>query len=239
MEIWEVVLIAVSLAMDALAVSVCKGLAEGKLNFKGIALCGLWFGAFQAIMPLIGFAFASIFSTYIKFITPWISFALLALLGVKTIIEAIKERNSCACKNIPTKDSSCGCKKSTEDVSCGCNKSAEDVSCAKQGSAYSISKMFVLAVATSIDALAIGVTFAFNGVTFGVDTLSNVWLFIAIIGGITLIITSLGNAVGSLVGSAFGKKFNFISELLGGIILCALAVKFLVEGIIDVSSIVI
>ena len=202
MQIWEIILIAFSLAMDALAVSVCKGLAGGKPSARGMILCGVWFGVFQAIMPLVGFACASIYSSYIKFITPWISFALLAFLGVKAIIEAIKERK---CQT--------SCRLAT----------------------YGAKEMALLAIATSIDALAVGVTFAFNGVSFALTTLNNIWLFILLIGVITLIVTAFGNLLGALVGRRLGDKFNFITALLGGIILCALAIKFLVTGIIEIS----
>lgn len=195
-------LIAVGLAMDALAVSLCKGLASGNIKIKNMLICGAWFGAFQAIMPLIGFSLASIFSAYIKFITPWISFALLMFLGVKMIIEAVKERNDEG----------------------------------KEQSDYGFVTMLLLAVATSIDALAVGVTFAFNGATFDITMPGNIWLYIAIIGAATFLIAAAGNAVGSTLGAVIGLRFKLLAGLLGGIILCAIGVRFLVTGIIDVTT---
>ncbi len=203
MTIAEVILIAVGLAMDALAVSLCKGLADGKIKIKNMLICGAWFGIFQAVMPLIGFSLASIFSDNIRFITPWISFALLLLLGVKMIVEAIKERKSLS-----------------EDKS-----------------DYGFTTMFLLAVATSIDALAVGVTFAFNGATFDITVANNIWLYITIIGAATFAIAAAGNAVGSVLGAVIGLKFKFFAGLLGGVILCAIGVRFLVTGIIDVTTV--
>lgn len=209
MGILEVILIAVGLAMDAFAVSVCKGLAGGKIKWKNMLTCGLWFGAFQTLMPLIGFALASTFASYVAFVAPWVSFALLAILGVKMIIEAVKERHN-AC---------------------------DGDECAVGRSAYAARIMLPLAVATSIDALAVGVTFALGGVTFDITSLSNIWLYIGIIGVMSFTISAAGNAVGGGLSSAFGVRFKFFAALLGGVILCALGVKFLIEGIIDVTTV--
>ena len=96
--------------------------------------------------------------------------------------------------------------------------------------------MLLAAIATSIDALAVGVTFAFNDVSYSILTLNNIWLYTAIIGVVTFVISAAGNAIGGGLGAAFGIRFKFIAELIGGIILLGLGVKFLVEGIIAVSS---
>ena len=205
MGLLEVILMAVGLAMDALAVSVCKGLAGGKAKLRYSLICGLWFGGFQTLMPLIGFALASTFASYVAFVAPWVSFALLAFLGVKMIIEGVRERND----------------------ACG------DDECTVGRSAYGFSVMLPLAVATSIDALAVGVTFALGGVSYDVTVLSNIWLYVGIIGIISFVISASGNAAGGGLGAAFGVKFKFLASILGGVILCALGVKFLVEGMID------
>ena len=94
--------------------------------------------------------------------------------------------------------------------------------------AYSFKAMIILALATSIDALAVGITFAFNGVSYSIMQLSNIWLFIGIIGVITFIIASAGNTVGTLEGKAFGEKFGFLAQIIGGVILIGLGVKFLI-----------
>lgn len=209
MQIWEVFLIALGLSADAFAASVVKGLANGKISARGMLVCGLWFGLFQAGMPLIGYALASLFSSYIEMITPWISFSLLAFLGVKMIVESILSRR---------------------------RKEADDVEPKTAKKPYGFGEMLMLAVATSIDALAVGVTFAFNGVVFDITQLHNIWLYIGITGIVTFVLSAAGNGAGSALGSAFGKKFGFVAELIGGAILCALAVKFLVTGIVDLAA---
>lgn len=228
MDITEVVLLAVSLAMDAMAVSVCKGLAGGKVKFTKMLLCGVWFGVFQMIMPLIGFALVGIFANYIaeylKFITPWISFALLVFLGVKMIIEGIKERNVA-----PTHETDDAAK--ADGKADGNGKQRK-----KWNREYGFVTMLLAAIATSIDALAVGVTFAFNGVSYDITVLSNIWLYIAIIGVMTFVISAIGNAIGGGLNAAFGIKFKFIAQILGGAVLIALGIRFLVGGIIGLCT---
>ena len=125
MRIWEVLLLAVGLSMDAFAVSVCKGLALPQINWKNTTVCGIWFGGFQALMPLVGFLLGGRFTTYISTYTPWIAFILLSLIGGNMIKEALQKE---------------------EDVELDANLDGKT--------------MLVLAIATSIDALAVGVTFA-------------------------------------------------------------------------------
>ena len=122
MGLFEVLLLSVGLAMDAFAVSICKGLAAGKVTKKEFLLCGVWFGSFQAIMPLIGYLVGSRFEKLISVIAPWVAFILLSLIGVNMIKEALEP---------------------DEEVSPG----------------FDIKTMFMMAVATSIDALAVGITF--------------------------------------------------------------------------------
>lgn len=181
----ELFLIGVGLSMDAFAVSVCKGLnMRGKVNFKHAGVIALFFGGFQALMPLIGYFLGIGFEKYITKIDHWIAFLLLGFIGGKMVIEAIKEWNA-------------------ED------KQEEDK--------LEIKELFILAVATSIDALAVGITFAFLSV--------NIWSAISII-GVTTFILSL---IGVVIGNKFGSKYKSKAELVGGIILVLMGIKILLE----------
>lgn len=187
----ELFLIGVGLSMDAFAVSVCKGLnMHGKINFKHAGVIALFFGGFQAIMPLIGYFLGMGFEKYITRIDHWIAFLLLGFIGGKMIVEAIKEWNEV-------------------------DKQEEDK--------LDIKELFVLAVATSIDALAVGITFAFLNV--------NIWLAISIIGTTTFVLS----IIGVVIGNKFGSKYKSKAELVGGIILVLMGVKILLEhlGVIN------
>lgn len=187
----ELFLIGVGLSMDAFAVSVCKGLnMRGKINFKHAGVIALFFGGFQAIMPLIGYFLGMGFEKYITRIDHWIAFLLLGFIGGKMIVEAIKEWNEV-------------------------DKQEEDK--------LDIKELFVLAVATSIDALAVGITFAFLNV--------NIWSAISIIGTTTFVLS----VIGVVIGNKFGSKYKSKAELVGGIILVLMGVKILLEhlGVIN------
>ena len=181
MSLFSLFIIAVGLSMDAFAVSICKGLAMQKISLKKAGIVGLWFGGFQALMPLIGYLLGSQFEQYITAIDHWIAFVLLALIGASMIKEALSKEEECA-------NDSLDCK-----------------------------TMFLLAVATSIDALAIGVTFAF--------------LQVAIVPAVSFIgiITFLLSALGVKVGNVFGVKYKSKAELAGGIILIVMGIKILLE----------
>ena len=183
MGIIELFILAVGLSMDAFAVSVCKGLSLGKIKIKHMCIAGLWFGGFQALMPLIGYLLGSNFSELVAKYDHWIAFVLLALIGGNMIKEALgKEEDSM--------DNSMGFK-----------------------------AMLLLAIATSIDALAVGVTFAFLDVS--------IVPAISFIGVVTVVLSAIGVKVGSL----FGYKYKSKAELCGGIILILLGIKILLEGI--------
>lgn len=187
----ELFLIGVGLSMDAFAVSVCKGLnMRGKINFKHAGVIALFFGGFQALMPLIGYFLGMGFEKYITRIDHWIAFLLLGFIGGKMIVEAIKEWNEV-------------------------DKQEEDK--------LDIKELFVLAVATSIDALAVGITFAFLNV--------NIWSAISIIGTTTFVLS----VIGVVIGNKFGSKYKSKAELVGGIILVLMGVKILLEhlGVIN------
>ena len=181
MGLLELFILAVGLSMDAFAVSVCKGLALKKIDWKKTAVVGCWFGGFQALMPVIGYLLGSRFKNYITSIDHWIAFLLLGLIGINMIKEALgKEENE-------------------EDDSLG------------------VKTMFILAVATSIDALAVGITFAF----LNVRIVEAVLLI-----GITTFVLS---CAGVKIGNVFGSKYKSKAELAGGVILLLLGLKILLE----------
>jgi putative Mn2+ efflux pump MntP len=182
MGIAELFLLAVGLSMDAFAVSICKGLATPKVRLKHMLIAGLWFGGFQALMPLIGYLLGSAFQKYITAVDHWVAFLLLIFIGGNMIKEAFSDEEESA------------------DASFG------------------VRTMFLMAVATSIDALAVGITFAL---------LPNVNIVYAITFiGIT---TFLLSGVGVKIGNVFGARFRSKAELAGGIILVLIGCKILFE----------
>jgi len=176
----ELFVLAVGLSMDAFAVSVCKGLSVKKLEKKHCLLAGLYFGGFQALMPLLGFFFGVQFEDMIASIDHWIAFVLLGIIGGRMIKEAASK---------------------SEEL---------------DGS-FDVKTMLLLAIATSIDALAVGVTFAFLQVQI-VPAVSFI--------GIT---TFLLSAAGIKIGNVFGLKYKSKAELAGGMILIFMGVKILLE----------
>jgi len=190
MGIIELLLLAVGLSMDAFAVSICKGLAMPKASIKGCVICGIWFGGFQALMPIIGYLLGSRFEKYIDAIAPWVAFILLALIGFNMIREALSKEEE------------------------------------KAEAGLDIKTMFLMAVATSIDALAVGITFAMVPVSIIASTaLMNALLAAVIIG-----ITTFGfSFVGVKVGNLFGIKYKSKAEFIGGLILIMLGIKILLE----------
>lgn len=181
MGIIELFLLAVGLSMDAFAVSVCKGLAMPRITVKKASIVAIWFGGFQALMPLLGYFLGVQFQDKITAIDHWIAFVLLGIIGVNMVREAL----SGECEN--TSDS------------------------------LDIKTMFILAVATSIDALAVGITFAF----LKVDIIPAV----SFIGATTFILS----AAGVKIGNVFGTKYKSKAELAGGVILILLGLKILLE----------
>lgn len=181
----ELLFLGIGLAMDAFAVAVCKGLAMRKVNKKQAVVIGLFFGGFQALMPLIGWVLGSQFETYITSIDHWIAFALLGLIGGKMIFEALKPE--------------------------------EDVEIAEMDAPLALKELLVLAVATSIDALAIGVTFAF--------------LDYPIVEAVTIIgVATFFIAIGGVyAGNFFGNKYKRKAELAGGVILVLLGLRILLS----------
>ncbi len=183
MGLAELFLLAVGLSMDAFAVSVCKGLAMERCSLRKAAVCGVWFGGFQALMPAVGFFLGFRFREYITAVDHWIAFGLLLLIGGNMVRDAV-------------------CKDEEE---------------AADGS-LDMKTMLLLAIATSIDALAVGVTFAFLP-----DT--NIWAAVLLIGTVTFFLS----AIGVKVGNVFGSKYESRAELMGGVILILLGTKILLE----------
>lgn len=181
MTVAEILIFAVGLSMDAFAVSICKGLSVRKVRPSYMVKAGLWFGGFQALMPLIGYFLGISFADFVSGVDHWIAFVLLCIIGGNMIKES--------------------CQKDDEEVSPD----------------FSVKTMFAMAVATSIDALAVGVSFAFLKV--------NIWLAVTLIG----ITTALFSGAGILIGNFFGSKWKSKAEFAGGFILVALGLKILVE----------
>ena len=187
MGIGELLLLAVGVSMDAFAVSICKGLAMKKATLTGCMTCGIWFGGFQALMPVIGFFLGTLFADAIQAIDHWVAFVLLAIIGSNMLKEAFEKQEECCC-------------------------------CNEQNADLSPKTMFVMAVATSIDALAVGISLAMAGNV-------NIWLAAAFIG----ICTCSFSAVGVKIGNVFGARFEKKAQLAGGAILILLGLKILLE----------
>ena len=187
MGIGALLLLAVGVSMDACAVSICKGLAMKKATLKEGAICGLWFGGFQALMPLIGFFLGSLFADAIEAIDHWIALGLLVFLGVNMLREAFSKEEECE-------------------------------QCEQSGADLSFKTMLVMAIATSIDALAVGISLAMAGNV-------NIYWAVAFIGAVTFLFSCAGVKVGNLFGSRFEKK----AQAVGGIILILLGIKILLE----------
>ena len=185
MSIVELFLIGVGLSMDAFAVAVCQGLCMPKLNLRQGGVIALYFGGFQALMPLIGWFLGSQFAGYIQSFDHWVAFVLLALIGGNMVREALSPEE--------------------EETSCAVNSKLDH------------KKLFMMAVATSIDALAIGVAFAFMDVL--------ILPAVSLIGCTTFCLS----LVGVVVGNFFGSRYKERAELTGGIILILLGVKILLE----------
>ena len=185
-DLVEFLLLGVGLAMDAFAVSICKGLAMRKVNKKQAVIIALFFGGFQAIMPVIGWLLCKGFQTYIEAFDHWIAFALLAFIGVKMIIETLREKE-------------------------------DDVVIEEMDPPLDMKEMLMLAIATSIDALAVGISLAALDRTIVESA--------AIIGVVTFVIS----IIGVYIGKFFGNRYKKRAELTGGIILVLIGVKILCE----------
>ena len=187
MGIGELLLLALGVSMDAFAVSICKGLAMKKATLKAGLTCGLWFGGFQALMPLIGFFLGTLFADAIQAVDHWVAFILLGIIGINMLKEAFEKQEDCGF-------------------------------CQNQNADLSVKTMFLMAVATSIDALAVGISLAMAGNV-------NIFAAVVLIGLFTCGMSTMGVKVGNVFGSRFEKK----AQLAGGLILILLGLKILLE----------
>ena len=187
MTFLELFLIAIGLSMDAFSVSICKGLTTKKFSWPMALICGLWFGGFPVLMPIIGYYLGAQFQEMIEAYDHWIAFGLLFLIGANMIREAVWGKEE------------------------------------KQDGSLGFKTMFLLAIATSIDALAVGVSFACIRV--------KLWSSVIVIGLTTFAFSVLGVKIGNV----FGSKYEKSAEIIGGIILILIGLKILLEhlGIIS------
>ena len=190
MGLGELLLLAVGVSMDAFAVSICKGLAMKKATLKAGLTCGVWFGGFQLLMPLIGFFLGILFADAIEAVDHWVAFVLLAVIGYNMLKEAFNQECEC---------------------------------CKDQDADLSPKTMFVMAIATSIDALAVGISLAMAGLPiFGLD---GIFSAVILIGLCTCAFCTAGVKIGNVFGSRYEKK----AQLAGGAILILLGLRILLE----------
>ena len=185
MGLGELLLLALGVSMDAFAVSICKGLAMKRATIKEGLTCGIWFGGFQALMPLIGFFLGTLFASAIQAIDHWVAFVLLGFIGCNMLKEAFNQECDC---------------------------------CEGHDADLSVKTMFVMAVATSIDALAVGISLAMAG-NVNIDTA------VILIGLFTCGMSTMGVKIGNV----FGSRFEMKAQAAGGVILILLGLKILLE----------
>ncbi len=181
MSLFDLIMIGISLSMDAFAVSICKGLSVRKVKLSHALICGAWFGAFQAIMPSLGYFLGSRFEHLLNSVGPWVAFILLAVIGVNMVRESF-----------------------------GGDEAVD--------SDFSAKAMLPLAVATSIDAFAVGVGFAAME--------ANIVVAALLIGCTTFTLS----AIGVKVGAVFGDKYRAVSERIGGVVLILIGLKTLIQS---------
>lgn len=186
----DLIITAIALSMDAFAVAVCKGLETGRVKIKHSLITGAWFGGFQGLMPLIGYLVGSLFAVYVTAVDHWIAFALLGILGFNMLKEAIFDKG----------EDECECKEGKNE--------------------FAFSVMLTMAIATSIDALAVGINYAFM-----LLSATQIIFAVSAIGVITFILSGIGVKVGAV----FGAKFKKPAEIAGGIILIGMGIKILIE----------
>ncbi|MBP3426418.1 MAG: manganese efflux pump [Rikenellaceae bacterium] len=189
MSFVELLIIAVGLAMDAFAVSVCKGLSVRRVRVSQALTAGVWFGGFQALMPVAGWLLGVSFAEAVESVDHWVAFVLLGVIGGNMIREAVSAQEEC-----------------------------------EHDSDFSPRAMLPMAVATSIDAMAVGVSFAFLRVSM--------WQAATIIGVVTFALSAVGVALGSRLGCRFKQR----AELVGGVILVLMGVKILVEHLTQTAG---
>ena len=180
MNLLEIILIGVALAMDAFAISMCKGMSFQKISLKNFFIISIYFGTFQALMPIIGYFIGNNFLFFIRKIDHWISFLLLTYLGIELILEKHK----------------------------------------KYDDNMNIKTMLLLSLATSIDALTVGITFSFYEI--------NLLEAVTLIGIITFFLSLLG----TITGHFFGVYLEAKAKIMGGLLLIGIGIKILIEHLI-------
>ena len=212
MELWEILLLSVALAMDACAVAMTNGMTDTKMSFPKTLLIGVFFGFFQFLMPVIGYfvtgILADAFLPTFEKISAWISFSLLAFLGGKMIFECIKEW---ICEKKAQEKAENG---EEETTPCGCQKKKENF----------VWKLTLQAIATSIDALAVGVTLKMADISTGLQI--GVWGSTACIGIITCALSLVSVYIGKAIGNKLADKAGFF----GGVVLLGIGLKILIES---------
>lgn len=180
MGLIEMILLGFALAMDATAVSIGKGLTLKRIEGSHILKTGLWFGGFQALMPIVGYLLGISFADIVHSIDHWICFGLLLIIGINMIREALADEE-------------------------------------EFDNNFSPRVMALMAIATSIDALVVGITLAFAG--------ANIWLAATIIGIVTFLLSVSGLYLGRIIGTKLGSR----AGVLGGVVLIAIGIKTLIE----------
>ena len=181
MSLFEILVIAIGVSMDAFAVAICKGLSVSVLRPSHALKTGLWFGGFQALMPLIGYFAGVHFADVVSSVDHWIAFILLGFIGANMIKESLSREEE------------------------------------YHDSDFSFKTMLTMAVATSIDALAVGVSLAFLRV--------RIWMAVLVIG----LMTALFSIAGVKIGNVFGSRYKSLAEMVGGAILVLMGIKILIE----------
>ena len=227
MSFWEILLIGIGLAMDAFAVSLCKGLAMDELKKKHVFALAGFFGGFQALMPLIGWLLGTSFRQHIETYDHWVAFVLLLIIGGKMIKDAVSEMKEDA------KGTDSDGQEPEETVFKDPNAAPtikELKNQKNQPYTFRLGETILLAVATSIDALAVGLSFAMLGTQSAVSTADclSIWYSILIIGLVTFLICTAG----VLIGHRFGSRFRSKAEIIGGVVLILIGIKILIEHLV-------
>jgi len=199
-SLWYILLVGIALSIDAFTVSITNGIVESKMRLKKVLLISFFYGAFQFLMPVTGYFLSSTLEAFIKNVAHWISFALLLFIGGKMIIDGIRDTVA--------------------------QKKGED-NAVEEAKPLTLPKLAMQAVATSIDALAVGITMlACEAVG---ELYANVWIDSAIIGVTTFILCTGGVLIGKFAGSKI--KVPSAAGIVGGAVLVLLGVKILLQGL--------
>ena len=198
----DLLLIGIGLSMDAFAVAIAKGLGMRRVNWRHAVVIALFFGGFQALMPAIGWAVGALFAAYVEAVDHWIAFVLLAFIGGKMLWDAFHE----------DEEGGVGETNETDAVDAPADVPAK-------GERLDMRELLMLAIATSIDALAVGVSFAFLEVDIAPA--------VSLIGCTTFVISLIGVAIGNFFGSRWEKP----ATIVGGIVLIVIGARILLEGL--------